>query len=740
MLAIKEEISIQEYVYVVRKWQWMILAVCVAIALFATFRTFRQVPIYRATVRLLIDKRAANVAPFREGNYWEEWMDKEDFNSQSATIKSREVAERVLQKLGMWETETPVEATPKSQGFSVRSVFAIIPKLFGVEPPELSETAQTTVQAEQQVAGLLGMVNVNPVRDSRLVDVHVISTQPEQAALIANTLAEVYIEHDLTVRTESVKNAVQWLVDEVEKARQKVAESELALQRYKEQHAIVSVEERQNLVMKKVTQFSDALNAAKIKRVELEARFQRIQQYKKNQLETFPQVIDNDTFQALKVDLARLEQQLSEAQQLYRDKHPSITTLQSQIKTLQGRIDTEVSKIMGSITREYEMAVAQEQQLTTALEEQKREALDLNQKAIAYGILQNDVESNKWVYQALLQKMKETSITERLETSNVRIVDRAAIPTFPIAPNHRRDVSLALMIGLVVGLSLAFFFEYIDNSIRTPDDVKQYLEIQFLGFIPKMAIKALSSGDPAPQAEKVVALAPKSIVSEAYRSLRTNVSFSALPEPSQGRAPGSILLVTSAEPSEGKSCTIANLGIAMAQSGRKTLIIDCDLRRPQIHKIFNVENSKGIADFVSNFKKQGQIRLQRTDIPNLDVLPCGTIPPNPSELLESSITKKLIQALATRYDTVLIDSPPINSVTDPIILSRLANGVMLVIRAGETKRDIVQRAKDQLHDAGATILGGVINSVDMKKHKYYHYYAYHYPKYYQEEELAITLS
>jgi capsular exopolysaccharide synthesis family protein len=331
--------------------------------------------------------------------------------------------------------------------------------------------------------------------------------------------------------------------------------------------------------------------------------------------------------------------------------------------------------------------------------------------------------------------MKEMSINERLETSNIRVIDQAIPPGSPINSGKKRIVGKWLVLGLILGIGLAFGFEYLDNSIKTPEDIKQFLGIQFLGFIPKMTAKARKSFQP----EKVMIAAPQSVVSEAYRSVRTSVTFSALPNTSNPTPGGQILLITSAEPSEGKSCTVANLAIAMAQSGKKTLIIDCDFRRPQIHKVFDVDNEHGFADLLSSFKTYGKIRIKRTEVPNLDVFPCGHIPPNPSELLESPAAPKIIRALATRYDAILIDSPPINSVTDPVILSRLTQGVVMVIRAGETKRDMVQRATDQLADAGANILGGVINNVDIQKNKYYYYYAYHYSYYYKKDDVAIAI-
>lgn len=734
----QEEINIREYFYVIRKWKWMIIAIFVTIVLFAAIKSFRQVPIYQATVRLMIEKQRPDVTPFRDENYWEEWMDQEDFNSQQNILTSRTLAKQVMEKLGMLD-QLAQSPPVKAKGFSLRTLLDSIPTLFGVQEPQFSETATATMREEQFVGGFLGMISVSPVRESRLLDVSVVSAQPEQAALIANTLAETYIEQDLELRMESAKSTVHWLVEEVENARKKVAESELALQQYKEEHAIISLEDRQNIVMQKLAQYSRAANEAKIERIGFEAQYREIQQYTPAQLATFPQINTHYTIQRLKLELVVLEGELSEAQEKYREKHPRVTELRSQVQTVRARIDAEMANILEGMAREYEMAMVKERDLAEALEEQKQEALELDQKAITYGILNNEVESNQWVYHSLLQKMKEMSISERVETSNIRIVDRAVIPNFPIAPRRRRSIAMAMIVSLMFGFTLAFVFEFLDNSIKTPEDMKQYLDIPFLGFIPKMAIKRLLAGEKSYQPEKVVAIAPRSIVSEAYRTLRTSVSFSAYNDRAIAKKMGTILLITSAEPSEGKSCTVANLGIAMAQTGRKTLIIDCDFRRPHMHQIFDISNEHGFADLLSVFQTRGKIRIKHTGIPNLDIFPCGKLPPNPSELLEAPFTKKMIEALATKYDTILLDSPPINSVTDPVILSKIAQGVVVVVRAGETKRDIVQRAKELLTDAGATILGGVINSVDIRKNKYYYYYAYHYPQYYKKDDIAVAL-
>jgi polysaccharide biosynthesis transport protein len=353
----------------------------------------------------------------------------------------------------------------------------------------------------------------------------------------------------------------------------------------------------------------------------------------------------------------------------------------------------------------------------------------LGQKGINYGVLEREVESNKRIYNELLQRTKETSVTEKLETNNIRIIDRATVPTYPVAPKKKLNIFLAMIVGSVMGTALAFFFEYLDNSIKTPEDVKQYLDIPFLGFIPKVAPEAIPSDNTSKYSvDTIVAMEPRSTASEAYRSLRTNVMFSSLER-------GSILLVTSAGPTEGKSITVANLGITMAQSGNKTLIIDCDLRKPRMHKIFKVAGAEnGLTDMIANFKTNGtRITVKRTKIENLDLIPCGKIPPNPSELLGSERATMLLEALAKKYDKILIDSPPVNVVTDPVILSQIVGGVIIIIRAGETRRDVVRRARDQLRDVGAHILGGVLNSVDIQKDNYYYYSRYH-NYYYREKD------
>lgn len=731
----QDDIHLTNYLRIIRKRQWIILTFFVIVVASVTIRSFLQTPVYKATTRILIEKETPNVLSFKEVLALDT-ADTDYYQTQYTILRSRTLAKEVLQRLGLLEQAVQEQ----SQGFSIRGILSNLLRAVGLRKP-LSEEAQIRAQEQQAINNFLNTtITIEPIKGSRLVDIGAFSTNPEMAARLSNTLVDAYIEQNLNAKLLASKDAASWLGQQLEVLQQKVAESEATLQQYKEEHEIISLEDRQNIIMQKLSELNTAVNNARIKRIATETQYKQIQQYLTDEsdldsaaiekLESISLVINNHLIQTLKVELSTLESEYSELLKKFRQKHPNVIAVRSQIASVQERTRAEIRRIMTSIINEYELALAQEEELQAELEAQKQEALDLDQKAIAYGVLQREVETNKRIYDELLQRTKETSVTEQLETSNIRVIDRADIPNYPVAPRKKLNIFLAMIVGSVLGIALAFFFEYLDNSIKTPDDIKQYLDIPFLGFIPKVAAESMngSSGPSKHSVDTIVAMEPRSSASEAYRSLRTNVMFSSLEH-------GPIILVTSSGPTEGKSITVANLGITMAQSGSRTLIIDCDLRKPRMHKIFNIPGGgQGFTDMIARFGANGnKITVKRTAIPNLDMIPCGKIPPNPSELLSSERVKMLLQALGKKYDKILIDSPPVNVVTDPVILSQIAGGVIVIIRAGETRRDVVRRAQEQLRDVGATIIGGVLNSVDVQRDNYY-YYSYYNNYYYQDSD------
>jgi len=736
----QEEVRLQDYWRILKKRQWVIVTFFVIIVISVTITTFLSSPIYKGTTRILIEKDTPNILSFQEVLAFDT-SDTDYYQTQYTILKSRSLARAVLEQLGMLQ-----QVEVENAGFSVRGLLNEVLFLVGLKEPLTDEAKQRLVEQQRIDNFLNNTVSIEPIKGSWLVDISAVSKNPELAARIANMLVETYIKQTLESKLSASKDAAGWLEEQLKTSQQKVSESEAALLAYKEKYGIISFEDRQNIVTQKLSELNTAVNNARIKRIGVEAQYRQVQEYLSAEvsdsaaqtiakLETLSLVINNPFIQNLKVELSNLEVEQSELLKKFRPKHPNVIAVRSQVVSVRERINAEVRQIVTSIKNEYELALAQEEEMRAALEEHKQEALDLNQKAITYAVLEREAESNKRVYDTLLQRTKETNVTEQLETVNIRVIDQASVPNYPIAPRKKLNIFLAMIVGLVGGIGLAFFFEFLDNTIKSPDDIQHYLNMPFLGFIPKAAYNGNSSGNGVPAhrgkpnpVDTVVALDPKSTVSEAYRSLRTNVMFSSLEH-------GPVLLVTSAGPTEGKSITVANLAITMAQSGSKTLIIDCDLRKPRMHRIFNIPgNTDGITEMIMNLGSNGmKVAVKRTKIENLDIIPCGQIPPNPSELLSSDRTKFLIQALSKKYDRILIDSPPVNVVTDPVILSQIVDGVVLIVRAGQTSRDVARRAREQLLAVKARVIGGVLNSVDMQKDHYY-YYSYYHNYYYQEND------
>ena len=736
VFVFQEDVHLKDYLRIVKKRQWVIITFFVVVVVSVTISSFLQAPVYKATARVLIEKDSPNVLSFQEVMALD-GADIDYYQTQYTILKSRTLAKKVLEELGLLQQALETQPT----GFSIRRMLSGALTLIGLKKPPSEET-QLRIKEQQAIDRFLNRtIRIEPIKGSRLVDVSAFSTDSVLAMKIANTLVATYIKQNLEAKLSASQDAVGWLEEQLEDSQVKVAESEASLLDYKEEHGIISFADRQNIVMQKLSELNTAVNNARIKRIAVEMQYKQVQDYlvaaetestaaAVEKLESLSQVINNPLIQKLKVELSSLESELSELLKKFRRKHPNVIAVKSQIASIRERINAEVRQIITSFRNDYDLALAQEQEMMAALEEQKLEALELNQKAVAYNVLEREAESNKRVYDTLLQRTKETSVTEQLETSNIRVIDPATIPNYPVAPRKKLNIFLAMVVGLTLGVALSFFFEYIDNSVKTPEDIKHYLNIPFLGFIPKVSYNGQTPSDRKERhpADTVVALDPKSTVSEAYRSLRTNVMFSSLER-------GPVMLVTSAGPAEGKSITVANLAITMAQSGSKTLIIDCDLRKPRMHRIFNIPGNRGgFTEMIAHLGEKGtKVTVKRTKITNLDIIPCGKIPPNPSELLSSERAKVLIDALSKKYDKILIDSPPINVVTDPVILSQIVGGVIIVIKAGETGRDVIRRARDQILNVNANLIGGVLNSVDMQKDSYY-YYSYYHNYYYQEKD------
>jgi succinoglycan biosynthesis transport protein ExoP len=379
------------------------------------------------------------------------------------------------------------------------------------------------------------------------------------------------------------------------------------------------------------------------------------------------------------------------------------------------------------IRSDYESSLRKEALLRQAFQQQKAKALEMKDKGIQYNILKREADTNRELYKGLLMRMKEAGVSAGITASNIQIVDPAELPTQPYKPNKRQNLLLAAVVGLFLGVGLAFFFEYLDNTIKTPEDLEQWARLPSFGMVPETSTNGgrgrLGKGVSYP-VELITYGHPKSMLSEAYRSIRTSILLSS-PE-----KPPKMIAVTSPNPGEGKTTTVTNTAIALSQTGAQVLIIDADMRKPRVHKIFNHENGTGLSTFLSGHGDLESI-IKKSEVPNLFYIPVGPIPPNPSELLGSNLFKKMLETLEARFDHILVDSPPVLGFADAIVLSSSVNGVILTVLGGKTPRWALQRAKEALQQTNTKILGVVINRVDIRRSDYGYYYHYH--SYYGEE-------
>lgn len=732
----EEEIHLRDYWRVVMKYRWTVVTLFIIVFVTVAIATFSAEPVYKATAQILIDKENPNVLSIQEVMSLDA-QDLDYYQTQYKILQSRSLTRAVIKAMDLAHHKE-FDSTQQEKGLiatvasSIRESLSSLLHTFFPSRPDSSATATLTPQEIRDreegrlIDAFLDKLQVEPIRNSHLVNISFLAHDPTLTARVVNVLADQYIQHNLKLKFEASMDASEWLNRNVGELKKKVETSEEALHSYKEENKIVSLEEKQDIIVQKLSELNTAVTDAKTKRIRLETLYNQANKFKASgeMLESLPSVMNNPLIQELKKDYISLLAEYNRESKQYGSKHPHIIKISSQLTSLKNRIQSEVQKIANSIKTEYEIAVAQEQVLIEALNEQKEEALELNKKAIQYNVLKRDAESNQQMFEVVLNRLKETDLTRGLKNSNIRIIDRAEVPEFPIKPNKKLNLLLGAIVGLFAGIGLSFFFEYLDNTIKTPEDLKRYLNLTFLGPVPHLDLSE-TEGLPCP--EMIALHKPKSHTSEAYKGLRTSVLFS-FPDHDP-----KALLITSASPSEGKTITSTNLAITMAQGGSRVVMIDCDMRKPRLHRLLNMKNEKGISNLLIGQCPIEDV-LQNGPVDNLKIITCGHRPPNPSELLVSDNLKNILTELKKRFDHIIIDSPPLVAVTDSVIISRIVDGVILVIHGGVTSREVIKRGYDLLKNVNAPMLGGIINNIDLGKRSYYYYYQYYYYQYYGDGE------
>ena len=742
----EKEVHLRDYWRIIKKRRWLIIALFLVAVTISAINAFTTKPLYRGTATVQINIENPQIVDFKEIFAINTWA-MDYYQTQYRILESRNLARRVVQSLNLpehpeflpqpeshfqaWKSKirSSVSGFIRSLGLSSSSNQNALEK----EPASIPDPLENEKDA-QIVNQLLGRLKIEPIKESRLVRIHFDAYTPDLAAKVPNVFAEEYIQLTMDSRVNTSERAKEWLTKQLEDLKAKVEKADETLQEFGSKHDILSTDEKENITMNRLNELNESLAKAESERITKEALYKQV---KGQNIESFPSILENKLIQDLKQSLIQMEGQYMKLSETYKSSHPEMVRLKNQMDSIQRRFSIELSKIAGGIRNEYEASVRKEALLRSSFEQQKVKATEMQQKAIRYNILKREADTNKELYRSLLQRVKEVGVSASLHASNIQIVDKAEVPGGPFQPDKHRTLFLAAVIGLFLGVGLAFFLEYLDNTIKSPEDVEQLIHLPSFGLVPEISCERKHLRmDPTYPVERVAHCHPKSILSEAYRNIRTSILLST----SEG--PPKRIIITSANPLEGKTTTLINTSITLSQTGAQVLIIDADLRKPRVHTVFNKGmhrgngKGKGLSTFLTGNASLWAV-VKRTDIPNLYFIPAGPVPPNPSELLGSNMFKEMIRALGEKFDHIVIDTPPVLGFADSLILSTLVDGVVLVATGGKTLKESLQRAKDSLLQVNARILGVVVNRVNIHQSEYNDYYCRY--QYYNRDERTKEL-
>jgi capsular exopolysaccharide synthesis family protein len=842
----EKEVHLLDYWNVIWRRRWTVVTFALIVLLATALFTFTRRPVYTAKGTLLIEKEPT-ILTFEEIFQIETFRD-DYYQTQYKLLQSRGLAERVVDRLKLYEH-------PEFVGDPARRKKAI-----NKEDPVLKK---------QIVDSFLGRLKVNPIRMTRLVEVNFRSRDPKLAAAAVNELFDSFIDMNVETRYEATEQATQFLTEQIASLQAEIANKERQLQAYSQEKNIVALSEKETTIIDKLAEINKALTEAQIDRVRKEAYYNEV----KNLSPDFiPEAFTNPLIQKLREEYVRLSREYQKKLETFKPEYPEMQRLKAELDSARKLLENETQNLIKAAYSEYQAALKKEKSLEEVFNRQKQEAFNLNSNAIIYNALKTEIENKKNLLESLIKRQSEMGVAARqrgLRTANVRVVDKADVPLRPSSPKKRQNLILALIIGLMGGIGLAFLYEYLDNTVKTAEDVERYGRAPALGIVPTFTVdgfrrgygygyyayaygygrkekrkkkgreaetevmeggeaeaallageiqpggdgrklreigeirgkeaeaagsrgektrrseegglkaggergeeqskrtaerrkdeerekakveekkeerakqEAMAAGATGARAgepgeseeekklsqiktiELIPHLAPKSSFAESYRTIRTALLLSSPQEKLRS------IVVSSPLPSEGKTATVANLAVTLAQANRKVLLIDADLRKPRLHRIFRVKNVHGLTNFlVSDVEYRDLIKA--TEVPNLYLINSGPVPPNPAELLGSEKMARLVDFARQYFHHILFDSPPVLVVADAMVLGPIVDGMVLVVWGEKTTRDALERAREKLDLMKIKLMGVVINNLDLRRHHYYYkhyYYDYYYRHY-----------
>jgi exopolysaccharide transport family protein len=728
---LSQESALGEYIRILMKRKWTVLACLLAIFSIVAIASLKMTPLYEASGSIEINKPDSGLVNFSNSPTFNvDYYDPSELETEVMILQSDLLAMQVVKELGL-------DRRPEFGGKT-----AALPSSLDLAPDPLQADAGRTSGLLSSFRGNL-KVALSP--NSHIIKVSFRSPDKDLTANVVNTLMSTYTENNFKSRFDSTMQASDWLSKQLVDLQMKVETSQEKLVRYQKEHEILGIDEKQNITTAKLDELNKALTQAESERMDKESVYRLVQAGDADTIASAASALDaagagnqsGGLLESLRTKEADLKIQAAELSTQFGPSYPKLAQLENQLKEIDAQLLAETRKVGGKIRGQYMAALQRENMLHDALEKQKQEANKLNESAIEYSLLKRDLDTNRQLYEGLLEKLKEAGVSAGLRSNNFRIVDVARVPTAPVEPNIPRNLAFAFMLGLTSGVGLAFLLEGLDSTVRTTEQAQMISGLPPLGMIPLGSRTAREGANPKrlviatskEAVELITQVRPQSQMAESYRALRTSLLLSNL------GAPPKVIMVTSALPQEGKTTTSINCAVVLAQKGIRVLLIDADLRRPSIHKTLGMGPRSGLSNVLTGSATLQQAITRSPTLPNLDVLPAGTPPPNPAELLASANMRDVLQELRGQYDHIVVDTPPTLSVTDAVVLSPRADAIVLVIRSGQTTKQALRRSRDILMQVNAKVSGVLLNAVDLSSPDYYYYYEYQgkYARYYRDD-------